>query len=177
MNSISVKKRGITGMGTDVIVNAANRNLAAGGGVCGAIFRDAGYKKLQKACDKIGHCDTGSAVITRGYNLKAKYVIHAVGPRWSGGDNNEPEQLYSAYYSSLELALKNKCHSIAFPLISSGIFGYPKEKAWYQAIVACKDFLDNCKDGDIQVIFCVISDNALSLGQKTLSEIAPEYMV
>ena len=94
-NAISIQKISITDLDTDAVVNAANDGLWAGSGVCGAIFKAAGYKKLQAACDKIGHCDVGSAVITPGFDLKAKYVVHAVGPRWIDGEHHEPQQLYS----------------------------------------------------------------------------------
>ena len=177
MNSIKIQKIGITDLDTDAIVNAANDGLWAGGGVCGAIFRAAGYDKLQAACDAIGHCDTGSAVITPGFDLKAKYIIHAVGPVWSGGNNREPQLLYGAYRRSLELAVENGCHSIGFPLISAGIFGYPKDKAWRKAIQACSDFFRKNPDADLQVVFAVLDDNILALGQQTLKEIAPEYRV
>jgi O-acetyl-ADP-ribose deacetylase (regulator of RNase III) len=153
MNSIKIQKISITSLDTDAIVNAANEELCAGGGVCGAIFSAAGYEKLQDACDRIGHCDTGSAVITPGFDLKSKYVIHAVGPVWGGGKYNEAQLLYGAYYKSLELAAENECHSVGFPLISSGIFGYPVKKAWEEAIKACNDFFDAHKDADITVIF------------------------
>lgn len=175
MNSIKIQKIGITDLDTDAIVNAANDGLWAGGGVCGAIFRAAGHDKLQVACDAIGHCDTGSAVITPGFDLKAKYIIHAVGPVWSGGDNKEPQLLYGAYRRSLELAVENGCHSIGFPLISAGIFGYPKDKAWRKAIQACNDFFQKNPDADLQVVFAVLDDGILALGQQTLEEIAPEY--
>ena len=177
MNSIKIQKIGITDLDTDAIVNAANDGLWAGGGVCGAIFRAAGYDKLQAACDAIGHCDTGSAVITPGFDLKAKYIIHAVGPVWSGGNNKEPQLLYGAYRRSLELAVENGCHSIGFPLISAGIFGYPKDRAWRKAIQACSDFFRKNLDADLQVVFAVLDDNILALGQQTLEEIAPEYGV
>lgn len=97
MNNISIKKIGITDLYTDAIVNAANERLMAGGGVCGAIFKAAGHSKLQAACNAIGHCDTGSAVITPGFDLKAKYIIHAVGLVWHGGDQKEPQLLYGAH--------------------------------------------------------------------------------
>lgn len=171
---ITIRKISITDLDTDAIVNAANEDLWAGGGVCGAIFRTAGYEKLEAACDSIGHCDTGSAVITPGFNLKARYIIHAVGPIWYGGDNGEPEKLYGAYRRSLELALENGCRSIGFPLISAGIYGYPKEKAWSVAIGACRDFL---RANDMDIVFAVLDDESLAAGQKTLEEITGEYRV
>lgn len=175
MNSICIRKVSITDLSTDVVVNAANDGLWAGTGVCGAIFRAAGRDKLQAACDAIGHCDTGSAVITPGFNLEAKYIIHAVGPVWSGGNHNEPQLLYSAYRSALELAVDNGCHSIGFPLLSAGVFGYPKDKAWETAIQACSDFFQKNPDADLQVIFAVLDDRILSIGQNTLNDIAEEY--
>ena len=102
---ISIKKISITELETDAIVNAANEHLLAGSGVCGAIFAAAGHRELQEACNKIGHCNTGDAVITPGFHAKAKYIIHAVGPRYRDGNHSEPEQLYRAYRKSLELAL------------------------------------------------------------------------
>ena len=176
MNTISIQKIGITDLSTDAIVNAANEGLWAGGGVCGAIFRAAGHDKLQAACDAIGHCDTGSAVITPGFDLKAKNIIHAVGPVWRGGNDGEPQQLYGAYSRALELAVENNCHSIGFPLISAGIFGYPKDQAWRKAIEACSDFFKKNPDADLRVIFAVLDDGILSLGNQTLSEIAGEYI-
>lgn len=174
-NTIAIQKTDITGLDADAIVNAANEGLWAGGGVCGAIFDAAGYDKLQDACNAIGHCDTGSAVITPGFALKANYIIHAVGPVWRGGTHHEPQQLYGAYYKALELAAESRCHSIGFPLISAGIFGYPKEKAWKEAIRACKDFLDKNTSADLRVIFAVLDDSILSLGRKILEEMAEEY--
>lgn len=171
MSKIEIVKKGITKFDVDVIVNAANKHLQAGGGVCGAVFRDAGYSELQKACDKIGFCHTGSAVITPGFNLKAKYIIHAVGPVWEGGNADEPKKLYSCYKKSLELAKENSCHSIAFPVISSGIFGYPKDKAWRKALQACLDFISENEDYDIDIYFAVLDDSAKALGEKTLLEL------
>jgi O-acetyl-ADP-ribose deacetylase (regulator of RNase III) len=175
MNSISIQKIGITHVGTDAIVNAANSSLQAGGGVCGVIFSAAGRNELQAACDAIGHCDTGSAVITPAFGLNAKYIIHAVGPVWYGGNDGEPQKLYGAYRRSLELAKENGCRSIGFPLISAGIFGYPHDKAWRKAIRACRDFFQKNPDADLQVVFAVIDDTILALGRQTLAEIAPEY--
>ena len=166
-----MQKIGITDLSTDAIVNAANDGLWAGGGVCGAIFRAAGHDKLQAACNAIGHCDTGSAVITPGFDLKAKYIIHAVGPVWCGGNSNEPQLLYGAYRRSLELAVENGCHSIGFPLISAGIFGYPKDKAWRKAIQACCDFFEKNPGADLQIVFAVLDDSILALGQQILDEL------
>ena len=174
MSSIKVQKISITDLDTDAIVNAANENLLAGGGVCGFIFRAAGILKLQDACDRIGHCDTGSAVITPGFDLNARYIIHAVGPVWNGGDHGEPKLLYSCYRRSLELAKENDIHSIGFPLISAGIFGYPKDKAWRKAIQACNDYINENPEYDIDIIFAVIDDENYTLGNKTLEEIVPE---
>lgn len=168
MSTIEIRKVSITDLDTDAIVNAANDGLWAGGGVCGAIFKAAGYEQLQAACNKIGHCDTGSAVITPGFNLKAKYIIHAVGPRWKDGKHKEPEQLYEAYYKSLELAAANGCRSIGFPLISAGIFGYPVQSAWYQAFDACRDFLDQHKEISLDIVFAVLSDEIIEVGHKAL---------
>ena len=156
----------ITQMHVDAIVNAANERLARGGGVCGAIFAAAGVRDLEQACDRIGHCDTGSAVITPGFQLKAKYIIHAVGPVWRDGKHNEPELLYGAYRKSLELAAENSCSSIGFPLISAGIFGYPAEQAWQTAIQACRDFLN--KGNEIDIVFAVLDDAMLRKGQRIL---------
>lgn len=174
MNTIDIRKIGITDLAADAIVNAANEGLWAGGGVCGYIFAAAGHDQLQKTCDAIGHCDTGSAVITPAFNLKAKYIIHAVGPVWNGGDHHEPQLLYGAYKKSLELAQENNCHSIAFPLLSSGIFGYPKDKAWRKAIQACNDFFQKHPDADLHVIFAVLDDVTLAMGQKTIDEIVTD---
>lgn len=170
-NSVEIKKIGITNLKADAVVNAANEGLWAGGGVCGAIFRDAGHDKLQAACNAIGHCDTGSAVITPGFDLPAKYIIHAVGPVWYGGERNEPRLLYGAYYRSLELAVENGCHSIGFPLISAGIFGYPLDKAWRKAIQAVKDFFEKNPDVDLKVIFTVLDDRIMTAGENAIKEI------
>ncbi len=125
----SIVRDDITHVRADAIVNAANEQLRMGGGVCGAIFRAAGARRLQRACDRIGHCDTGSAVATPAFDLPARKVIHAVGPIWQGGTHGERELLASCYRTSLELAESLGCHSIAFPLISAGIYGYPRREA------------------------------------------------
>lgn len=171
VSSISIRKIGITKLKVDAIVNAANEGLWEGGGVCGAIFREAGSAELTKACKAIGGCKTGNAVITPGFALSAKYIIHAVGPVWRGGTQNEAKLLYSAYKQSLLLAKENDCHSIGFPLISAGIFGYPQDQAWRKAIQACRDFLDSTPDYPMQIVFAVLDDNIKELGEKTLESL------
>ncbi|MGM9521634.1 MAG: macro domain-containing protein [Oscillospiraceae bacterium] len=131
----------ITKIKADVIVNAANTRLLAGGGVCGAIFAAAGADMLQEACNTIGGCETGGAVATPAFGLDAKYIIHAVGPVWQGGKSGEEALLRSCYRKSLELAQKLSAESIAFPLISSGIYGYPRAGALFAAVSEIGDFL------------------------------------
>jgi len=126
---LTIIRNDITKMDVDVIVNAANIDLRAGGGVCGAIFAAAGAGKLQKACDRLAPVNTGDAVITKGFSLPAKYVIHAVGPVYKDGKSSEESQLRACYENALNLAKKFGCKSIAFPLISSGVYGYPKDEA------------------------------------------------
>ena len=151
MSSIEIIQQDIATADVDAVVNAANNHLLAGSGVCGAIFAAAGYDELQAACDAIGYCETGNAVITDGFGMKAKYIIHAVGPVWNGGGNGEAEALYNCYKNSLELAREYDCHSIAFPVISSGIFGYPKEEALEVALTACKEYLNANPSHDIKI--------------------------
>ena len=129
----------ITTLDTDAIVNAANESLAPGGGVCGAIHRVAG-PELARACAAIGHCPTGEARITPGFRLPARYVIHAVGPVWRGGAEGEADLLASAYRSALELADAHGLRSIAFPAISTGIYGYPLEQAAAVAVRTVREF-------------------------------------
>ena len=138
----TIVRQDITKMNVDAIVNAANTELKMGGGVCRAIFKAAGATKLQAACDKLAPIMTGEAVITPGFDLPAKYVIHAAGPVYAKQSAEESEKLLrSAYLSSLRLAVENECDSIAFPLISSGIYGYPKDEALHVATTAIEDFL------------------------------------
>ena len=136
----------------DAIVNAANERLLAGGGVCGAIFRAAGERRLQAACDEMGHCDTGSAVATPAFDLPARYVIHAVGPVWQGGSRGERELLAGCYASSLALAADLGCASVAFPLISAGIYGYPKDEALAVATETIESFLATDAGVNMEVI-------------------------
>ncbi|NLL63298.1 MAG: macro domain-containing protein [Ruminococcaceae bacterium] len=140
--SFTIVKGDITKMQVDAIVNAANTKLAMGGGVCGAIFRAAGVSEMQVACSELSPIKTGEAVITPGFNLSAKFVVHTAGPVYDQSQKEESEKLLrSAYMESLKLALENGCKSIAFPLISSGIYGYPKDDALEVAKTAINDFL------------------------------------
>jgi O-acetyl-ADP-ribose deacetylase (regulator of RNase III) len=119
----------ITAQEVDAVVNAANQGLAGGGGVDGAIHRAAGHRDLQEACQALGGCPTGDAKATPGFRLPARWIIHAVGPRWRGGDKGEPEALASCYRRSLQVADELGARSLAFPAISTGIYGYPREGA------------------------------------------------
>ena len=159
----------ITKMQTDAIVNAANTRLLEGGGVCGAIFAAAGRKKLQAECDTKAPCPVGKAVITKGYQLSSKYVIHTVGPVWHGGDQGEAALLCSAYKSALDLAEANQCESIAFPLISSGIYGYPKEEALKLAVETIKTFLES---HEMMVYLVVFERQMVSLSKQLEGKIA-----
>jgi len=158
----------ITKVTADAIVNAANTRLQQGGGVCGAIFAAAGAKALQAECDAIGGCAVGEAVLTKGYNLSAKFIIHTVGPVWHGGDNNEDTLLRNAYTNSLQLAKANNLESIAFPLISSGIYGYPKDKALRAAIDAISAFL---LENDMLVYLVVFDSKAFELSEKLFKSV------
>ena len=158
----------ITRLETDAIVNAANSQLLAGGGVCGAIFSAAGVAELQKECDKIGYCGIGESVITKGYKLRAKHIIHTVGPIYGQDPSNEESQLYSCYKSSLELAKKKKLNSIAFPVISSGIYGYPKAEAIKIATKAIKDFLEK---NEMDVYLVVYDSKAFQISEKLFSDV------
>lgn len=165
---MTIIRNDITKMPVDAIVNAANTALKMGGGVCGAIFSAAGAEKLQEECDKIGKCDVGEAVITMGYNLSAKYIIHTVGPIWRGGSSGERDLLHRCYIRSMTLALQHKCKSIAFPLLSSGIYGYPKDQALQVAISAISEFLIDHK---MMVYLVVYDKKAFVLSEKLFSAI------
>ena len=162
-------RQDITKMEVDAIVNAANTDLAMGGGVCGAIFYAAGADKLQKACDRLSPINTGEAVITPGFALPAKYVIHTAGPVYRQEKPEESEKLLRlSYTNSLETALDNKCESIAFPLISSGIYGYPKKEALQVAVSAIKDFL---AEHDMEVYLVIFDRNSYEVSEKLLKDV------
>jgi len=155
--NIKIVKGSIVYANVDCIVNAANSQLLSGGGVCGAIFNAAGYKELQAECNSIGGCNTGDAVITKGYNLKAKYIIHAVGPIYR--DSGSGVWLGRAYYNSLKLSEKNGITSIAFPAISTGIYGFPLQDACDVAIRAIKKyFIDNTNSCIIDILLYAFDD-------------------
>ena len=156
----------ITPLEVDAIVNAANASLLGGGGVDGAIHRAAG-PELLATCATLGGCRTGDAKITPGYNLPAKFVIHTVGPVWRGGGRGEKESLASWYRRSLEVAVENGVKSIAFPAISTGVYGYPKEEATEVAISTVKEVMETTGCG-IAVTFCCFSAGDLALYERRL---------
>lgn len=166
----AIIRQDITKMQVDAVVNAANRELQEGGGVCGAIFKAAGDAMLRQACNRLAPVDTGEAVITPGFELTARFIIHTAGPVYQDGSSNEAALLRSCYINSLQLAAGNDCRSIAFPLISSGIYGYPKSEALAVATTAVKDFLDS-SDDDLEVYLAVFDREAVEVGEELLGEI------
>ena len=158
----------ITKVRADAIVNAANTSLKMGGGVCGAIFDAAGADRLQAACDKLAPIKTGEAVITKGFKLPAKYIIHTAGPVYRGGEHGEEDLLRSCYINSLNTAVKNRCESIAFPLISSGIYGYPKTEALRVAVNAIRGFIT---EHDIDVSLVVFDKTAFAISRELLGAV------
>ena len=151
MSNIEIKVCDITKLNCDAIVNAANNSLLGGGGVDGAIHRAAGEGLLQE-CRTLNGCKTGEAKVTRGYNLPAKYVIHTVGPIYSGSPE-DPIMLIDCYINSLDLAKQFNLHSIAFPAISAGVYGYPKKEAATIAVLTVNEWLKDNSDYDMSVIF------------------------
>ncbi|MGM0551690.1 MAG: O-acetyl-ADP-ribose deacetylase [Bacteroidota bacterium] len=164
---IKVIKGDITQVQTDAIVNAANHSLLGGGGVDGAIHRAAGPELLEE-CKTLNGCDTGDAKITKAYKLPSRYVIHTVGPVWNGGKYEEEKLLASAYQRSLEVALENGIKTIAFPNISTGIYGFPKKKAARIAIETIQDFL-SMHNQVKKVTFVCFDDENLKLYNDLLS--------
>lgn len=168
---LQIIRNDITKIECDAIVNAANSTLLGGGGVDGAIHKAAG-KRLLLECMKLGGCKTGQAKITRGYNLPCKYVIHTVGPKWKDGNSGEQELLESCYRESLKLAYENKCEIVAFPLISSGVYGYPKEEALQIAVNEIGKFL---LGHDMLVYIVVFDKDCFRISKKLIADIT-EYI-
>lgn len=168
---IQIVRNDITKMNVDAIVNAANKELKPGGGVCGAIHKAAG-PQLAAECKLLGGCETGQAKATYAYDLPCKYVIHTVGPVWHGGEYGEKEALTSCYRESLALAKAKECESVAFPLISSGIFGYPKKEALKVAMDAISDFL---MDNEMTVYLAVFNKECLNISKSVFAGIE-EYI-
>lgn len=163
--SIRIVRGDITKLETDAIVNAANESLLGGGGVDGAIHRAAG-KELLEECRTLHGCKTGQAKITKGYRLPARHVIHTVGPVWHGGARGEPELLADCYRNSLKVALENGLKSIAFPAISTGVYGYPKEEAARIAVGTIKEFL---KNHDMEIILVAFGETDALLYEKLIN--------
>lgn len=167
-----IVRNDITKVDADAIVNPSNVDLLEGSGTSRAVFLSAGERKLARACRNIRKCKVGEAVITDAFDLSAKYIVHAVGPVWQDGKHDEEKILYRTYQNSLKLALKKKCDSIAFPLLSSGNYGFPKDRAMKAAVSAFTDFLS---EHDMLIYLVLYDRNSFSVGQKIFSDVK-EYI-
>ncbi|MGD8307261.1 MAG: O-acetyl-ADP-ribose deacetylase [Ignavibacteria bacterium] len=168
-NQLEIHKGDITKLKVDAIVNAANTSLLGGGGVDGAIHRAAGPQLLEE-CRTLNGCPTGEAKITKGYNLLAKYVIHTVGPVWSGGNRNEDELLANCYRNSLKIAVENEVKTIAFPAISTGVYHFPLERATRIAVEETRTFINNNPEIE-KVIFVAFDDLTFNIYNECIREI------
>jgi O-acetyl-ADP-ribose deacetylase (regulator of RNase III) len=167
---LEIRVADITTLAVDAIVNAANRSLLGGGGVDGAIHRAAG-PELLAACEKLGGCATGNAKLTPGFRLPAKYVIHAVGPVWSGGAAGEDELLASCYRTALDLATPQSIASIAYPAISTGIYRFPPDRAAQIAVGTVVAELSASPRGLVQVVFCCFSQSSADVHMTALADL------
>ena len=165
---VHAQQSDITTLGVEAIVNAANTSLLGGGGVDGAIHRAAGPELLSE-CRRLGGCEVGDAKLTRGYRLPARFVIHTVGPVWRGGGSGEPEQLASCYRRALEVAADHSIQSLAFPGISTGVYGYPVDQAARIAVATVASFLAS-RSSFQEIIFCCFSAGDLAIYARLLQE-------
>lgn len=171
MIKLGVHKNSITELHTDAVVNAANSGLRKGSGVCGFIFAAAGADVLEQTCKAIGYCETGRAVVTPAFGMKNnKYIVHAVGPDCRIADQkaNRQKLLYHAYYNSLVLAEAFGCKSIGFPLISTGVYGYPEDEAWHVSLQACLDFGKKNPQSNLDIVIVCMDRTKAENGKAIL---------